>query len=249
VPSCTRRRHEPAPGRSLHEAIGDARSRTPCWTGCWRGRTALSSSASPCAGARRRPREAAERQVIAQGDSTVRVSPPTSLVTPECFCDVHLQAEVYGRPRSYERTSRPPPRSRCRQRHRVGARRGDQLAREIACHGRAGQRRRRSSPSHELDRRGGETAERCRCSSTRPGYSWRRSPIFSESPGECVAALRRASQRRPEAGRGQAVNGGVGQFPLSEIEPDQRAISTRSTASFSACKLSIKHREGGELTG
>jgi hypothetical protein len=27
------------------------------------------------------------------------------------------------------------------------------------------------------------------------------------------------------------VNGGVGQFPLSEIEPDQRAISTRSTAS------------------
>ena len=45
------------------------------------------------------------------------------------------------------------------------------------------------------------------------------------------------------------MNGGVGQFPLSEIEPDQRAISTRSTASFSACKLSIKHREGGELTG
>jgi hypothetical protein len=45
------------------------------------------------------------------------------------------------------------------------------------------------------------------------------------------------------------MNGGVKPFLVSEVEPDQRGISTRSTASFSACKLSIKHREGGELTG
>jgi len=57
------------------------------------------------------------------------------------------------------------------------------------------------------------------------------------------------NRRRPDAGRGQDMNGGVKPFLVSEVEPDQRDISTRSTASFSACKLSIKHREGGELTG
>jgi hypothetical protein len=45
------------------------------------------------------------------------------------------------------------------------------------------------------------------------------------------------------------MNGRVRLFLVSEVEPDQRDISPRSTASSSACKLSIKHREGGELTG
>jgi len=168
--------------------------------------------------------------VIAQGDSTVRVSPPTSLVTPEC-----LLRRFTSKPRCMAVHAAMNER---RDHHLAPAADNDtesvldeainSLARLRAMGGRGNAGVDLHLLTSLIDE--AQTAERCRCSSTRPGLLVGGDRRSSRShPGECVAALRRRANGRPEAGRGQAVNGGVGQFPLSEIEPDQRAISTRST--------------------
>jgi len=153
-----------------HEAIGDATIASAVLDRLFgAGETALSSSASPCAGAKTTTaREIEERQVNRSGRFHRSCRPADVLGHAECLLrrsppsrGVCRHAAMNERRDHHLAPAADTTPSRCSTRRSTRSR--DCVPWE------AGQRRRRSSPSHELDRRGGETAERCRCSSTRPG--------------------------------------------------------------------------------